>query len=372
MAQWPEFAFHLTTVIYHLMPWLINVKAGFGFLELEMRKRVVQHNAALKRAGVLVHYEEVARKLGLNPQPLLRKVGLTSQMLSAPTNMIPMDSTVALLDLTSQASGCNTVGLMMAEARELADFGPISLLLVQQPSMRGVLYTVLQYRHMLNESLGLYIEDAGKTTFIREEIVTAYQGNSCQSSDMAVGVLMLLFRAVLGSQWRPQSVHFTHEAPQDLQIHKRLFKCPLQFESDFNGVVCLSADLDKPNMQADAAMAKYAQSFMDALPKPGHNSVVLDVRRSVYLLLPMGRASIDQVASGLGMNARTLQRRLDEAGVSFKFVLNDVRCELAQRYIDNTSYPMGRVAELLGYSNLSSFTRWFTARFHRAPSSMRI
>jgi len=336
-----------------------------------VRKTVTPPNSALKRAAVLAHYEEVARQLGINPQPLLRKVGLTSQMIAVPTNMIPMDSTVALLDLTARASGCETVGLMMAEARTLSDFGPISLLLVQQPSVRGALYTISQYRHMLNESLGLYIEDAGKTSLIREEILTDYTGNASQSSDMAVGVLMVLFRAILGSQWRPQSVHFTHEAPQDVTIHKRLFKCALHFESDFNGVVCLNADLDRPNMQADAAMAKYAQSFMDALPKPGRSSVVQDVRRSVYLLLPMGRASVDQVASGLGINVRTLQRRLDAAGVSFTDILNDVRRELAQRYIDNTTYPMGRVATMLGYSNLSSFTRWFTAQFDRAPSHQR-
>ena len=336
-----------------------------------MRKKAEQDTATLKRAAVLAHYEEVAKKLGLNPQPLLRQVGLTSQMIAVPTNMIPMDSTIALMDLTSRASGCDTVGLMMAEARTIADFGPISLLLVQQPSVRGALNTISQYRHMLNESLGLYIEDAGKTSLIREEIVTDYPGNASQSSDMAVGVLMVLFRAILGLQWRPQSVHFTHEAPKDLQIHKRLFKCALQFESDFNGVVCLSADLDRPNMHADAAMAKYAQSFMEALPKPGRSSVIQDVRRSVYLLLPMGRASVDQVASGLGVNVRTLQRQLDSAGVSFSDILNEVRRELAQRYIDNTSYSMGRVASLLGYANLSSFTRWFTAQFDRAPSRMR-
>jgi len=336
-----------------------------------MRKKVEQNNSALKRAAVLAHYEEVARKLGLNPQVLLRKVGLTSQMISIPTNMIPMDSTVALMDFTAKASGCDTVGLMMAEARSLADFGPISLLLVQQPSVRAALHTISQYRHILNESLGLYVEDVGKTSLIREEIVTDYPGNASQSSDMAVGVLMVLFRAILGPQWRPQSVHFTHQAPQDLQIYRRLFRCSLQFNSDFNGVVCLSADLDKPNMQADAAMAKYAESFMDALPKPGRSSVVQDVRRSVYLLLPMGRASIEQVASGLGVNARTLQRRLDDAGVSFSTILNDVRRELAQRYIENTTYSMGRVAAMLGYANLSSFTRWFTAQFERAPSRLR-
>src|SRR6218665_3487150 len=101
------------------------------------RNKVVQRSTSLKRAAVLSHYDEVARKLGVNPQPLLRKAGLTKQMLSVPTNMIPMDSTVALLDLTAQASGCDTVGVMIAEARSFADFGPISLLLVQQPTMRG-------------------------------------------------------------------------------------------------------------------------------------------------------------------------------------------------------------------------------------------
>jgi len=336
-----------------------------------MRNQPTPRNTSLKRAAVLSHYDEVARKLGLNPQPLLRKAGLTPQMLSAPTNMIPMDSTVALLDLTAQASGCDTVGLMMAEARTLSDFGPISLLLVQQPSMRGALHTISQYRHVLNEALGLYIEDIGAQTIIREEIVTDYPGNACQSSDMAVGVLMVLFHAILGEQWRPKSAHFTRVAPRDVQIHKRLFKCPLQFDSDFNGLVCLSADLDRPNPQADAAMASYAQSFMDALPRPGGRSIVQDVRRSVYLLLPMGRAGLAQVASGFGMNERTLQRQLDLAGASFSTILNDVRRELAQRYVDHTTYPMGRVAQLLGYSNLSSFTRWFTTQFRHAPSRQR-
>lgn len=328
-------------------------------------------NTLLKRAAVLAHYGEVAQQLGVNPQPLLRQVGLTPQMLAVPTNMIPMDSTVALLDLTAQATGCDTVGLMMAEARTLSDFGPISLLLVQQPNMRAALHTISQYRHVLNESLGLYVEDAGKQTLIREEIVTDYPGNACQSSDMAVGVLLVLFRALLGPQWRPLSAHFTREAPRDLAICKRLFKCVLQFGSDFNGLVCHTADLDRPNGHADPAMAAYAQSFLEALPKPGGRSVAHDVRRSVYLLLPMGRASLEQVATGLGMNERTLQRQLDQSGESFSAILNEVRCQLAQRYIQNTDYPMGRVAELLGYSNLSSFTRWFQAQFHQAPSRSR-
>jgi AraC-like DNA-binding protein len=323
------------------------------------------------RAAVLSHYEEVARALDLNPQPLLRKVGLTRGILSTPTQLIPVDSAVGLLELTAEASGCDTVGLMMAEARLLSDFGPVSLLLMQQHTMRSALDTIAQYRHLLNESLGMHIEDAGKYTLIREEIMTEHPGGARQSTDMAVGVLILIFRAILGPNWRPHSVHFTHPAPQDVQILKRMFRCPLHFDSDFNGLMCPSTDLETANAQADPAMASYAQSFLEAIPKPGQSSFVLDVRRSVYLLLPMGRANVEQVASGLGMNVRTLQRRLDESQASFSDILNAVRCELAQRYVKHTPHAFGRVAELLGYSNTSSFNRWFTAQFGCTPSQMR-
>ena len=285
--------------------------------------------------------------------------------------MIPQESALALLEVSARESGCDTFGLHLAEARVLSDFGPISLLLTHQPSIRMALETIAQYRHLLNESLGMYIEDAGKTTIIREEIMSDYPGGTQQSTDMALGVLMLIFRAILGEHWRPQALHFTHPANSDLQVHRRLFGCALHFNSDFNGAVCLKADMDRPNVRADAAMASYAQSFIEAMPKRGQSSVVQDVRRSVYLLLPMGRASVEQIASGLGMNVRTLQRRLDESGVSFSEVLNEVRSELAQRYITHTQHSLGRVAEQLGYSNLSSFTRWFSAQFGCAPSQMR-
>lgn len=324
------------------------------------------------RAAVLSHYIEVAKRLDLVPQPLLRKVGLTARMLASPTQLIPMRSAFTLLELSAKESGCDTFGLHMAEARVLSDFGPISLLLTHQASVRMALHTINEYRHLLNESLVMHIEDAGKSTLIREDVMTDLPEGAPQSTDMAVGVLMLIFRAILGEHWRPQAVHFTHPACSDLQIYRRLFGCAVHFNSDFNGLSCARHDMDRPNILADAVMGSYARSFIDAIPKRGESSVVLDVRRSVYLLLPMGRASVEQIASGLGANVRTLQRQLDNSGVSFSQILGDVRRELAQRYIAHTTHPMGRVAEQLGYSNLSSFTRWFTLQFGCAPSEMRL
>lgn len=323
------------------------------------------------RAAVLSHYEAISRSLGLNPLTFLHEVGLNPSVLSNSAQRIPVGAAVTLLEKSAEKTACVTFGLQMAEARLLSDFGPISLLLTHQPSLRAALNTIVQYRHLLNESLAMHMEDIGKTTLIREEVVTGDARPSRQSTELAVGTLLLIFRAMLGPQWHPRTVHFTHSAPPDLKIHRRVLGCPVEFDAEFNGLVCLSADLDRPNTQADSGMASYAQSFIEAIPHQGQSSIVLDVRKSIYLLLPMGRASVEQIAQGLGMNVRTLQRRLDVHSVAFSTLINDVRSELAQRYIVNKSYSLGRIAEQLGYSNLSSFTRWFTTQFGATPSAMR-
>jgi AraC-like DNA-binding protein len=336
-----------------------------------MSKQGSPHAGTQVRAAVLSHYFEVAAKLGLNPQSLLRKVGLNRSLIATPVQHIPVTAVIDLLEDSAEASACSTFGLLMAEARQLSDFGPISLLLSHQQSLRDALSTIMQYRHLLNESLAMHIEDTGKMTIIREEIVTESPRPARQATELAVGVLLLIFRAMLGPQWHPQSVHFIHEAPAELQVHRRVFRCDVQFGSDFNGVVCATTDLDRPNTQANAVMARYAHSFIDALPRAGQSSIVLEVRKSIYLLLPMGRASVEQIAQGLGMNVRTLQRRLDESGASFSDLINGVRRELAQRYIANTGYSLGRIAEQLGYTNPSSFTRWFIAQFNTTPTDLR-
>lgn len=323
------------------------------------------------RAAVLSQYFDVAARLGLNPQTLLRKVGLSRALIAAPAQHIPVTAVVDLLEDSARVSGCSTFGLQMAEARQLSDFGPISLLLSHQPTLRASLRTIMEYRHLLNESLAMYIEEAGRLTLVREEVVVEGRTATRQATELAVGVLLLIFRTVLGSNWHPQAVHFTHAPADDLQVYRRLFRCPVHFDSQFNGLASLTADLDRPNTQADAVLARYAQSFLDALPRQGQASLLMEVRKSIYLLLPMGRASVEQIAQGLGMNVRTLQRRLDDSGDNFSDLINGVRCELAQRYIANTNYSLGRIAEQLGYSNQSSFTRWFLSQFQCTPTAMR-
>jgi AraC-like DNA-binding protein len=73
----------------------------------------------------------------------------------------------------------------------------------------------------------------------------------------------------------------------------------------------------------------------------------------------------------VGLSARTLHRRLAEAGTSFEKLLDETRRELAAEYVRRTDYSVGEVAYLLGFAETSSFNRAFRRWTGKSPSEFR-
>jgi len=323
------------------------------------------------RSSSMGGYFDVARRLGLNPFELVEQVGIDATALTNPEDRIPVAAACQLLELTAEKASCPTFGLQMAETRSQFGTGLINVLLTHKRTLREVLLAAVEYRHLLNEALGVYVETAGETVTIREEIVAEPGTPTNQAIELAVGVLARHSSALLGAHWKPRAVHFSHRGPEDRSFHRRFFGCPLVFDSDFNGFVCASADLDYPNPSADPELVRYAESLVDPLNITGVDSTALEVRKAIYLLLPIERATVEVVARHLRLSVRTMQRHLESAGCSFSDLVEEVRRDLAVRYMSNPGYPVGRVAALLGYMQQGSFTVWFTSRFGMTPRAWR-
>lgn len=325
----------------------------------------------LAHTAVLKNYVDLTLQLEANPYHLLSDVGLCASQLNNSKYRIPVDKAITLLEESARITGCESFGLRMAEQRLLSDFGELSLLLSYQHTLRDALQTIVRYRNLLNDALAIYVEEVDNTVIIREEVVSSITRYSRQSIELALGIMHRFCAAMLPQKWKPLSIHFTHSAPKDLTVHRRLFGCKLEFGSEFNGIVCTTAELNTANPQANIAMADHAQRYVDILQNNGESSLIFEIRKSIYLLLPMGRATIDQVAHTHGMNVRTLQRRLEVYQTSFSDLVNTVRRELVFRYLNNFNYSLSQVSDILGYSTPSSFTRWFINQFGIAPNIWR-
>ena len=333
-------------------------------LPLDRRGRVVIQ----VRAAALTNYFEVARFVGLDPYEMLRRAGINPLALNDPDNLLPARNVGDLLQDSAVEADCQHFGLLLAETRSTASLGPISLLLSHQGTARDVLNALVRYQGVLNEIIVLAVEEDGDETILRAGLSAAYRP---QSIELLLGVTCRTISELVGGRWHPDCAHFIHPAPDDLSVHRRVFQCPLIFDSDFNGLVCSTASLDAPNPSAESVMARHAQRYLEMLVPDAIGSVTERARRTLYLLLPAGRATLEHLARNLDLHPRTLQRTLEKEGRTFATLLNEVRRALALRYLSSSTHSITLIAHMTGYATPSSFTRWFAAEFGMAPAQWR-
>jgi AraC-like DNA-binding protein len=322
------------------------------------------------RAASLTNYAGVARFVGLDPERMLRCAGIDPAALADPDVMISRKATAELLEASARESGCESFGLLMAECRTLPDFGALGLLLTHQQTARGVVEALVDYQGLLSGAHAVAFEEQDGTAIIRTEF--AGRIGSRQAIDLLMGTVCRTVSEVVSGRWHPESAHFVRPAPPDLSIHRRIFQCALVFDAAFNGLVCASAALDAPNPAAESVLALHARRYLDMLlPDPAEGSITERARRAVYLMLPAGRGTLEQVADNLGLHPRTLQRQLEKEGQTFASLLNAVRRELALRYLSSSAHNVTAIAHMTGYSSPSAFTRWFAAEFGMSPAAWR-
>jgi AraC-like DNA-binding protein len=326
----------------------------------------------LVRAASLTGYVELAGILQINPYPLLRAVGLPRACLSDPDMKISADAARQLLEDSAELSEEESFGLRLAEHRSLSNLGPLALIVREGPTPRKALEALVKYIRLHNEALNPRLDVEDGIVTVRPELRFERPVPARQAVELCVGVLGRTLRTFLGDSWRPRAVCFTHGAPRDLSVHKRIFGSNLEFGRDFNGLVCNEETLDQRLPHSDQLMARYARQYLDALLINRRLTMSDRVRELLWIRVPSGSYSLDAMAKQLGVSRRTIERHLKQDGTSFSAVLNQVRAEMVRQYVEGADRPLYVIAELMGFSALSAFSRWFRDEFGCSASEWRV
>lgn len=317
----------------------------------------------MHRSSCLTNYVELAQALHISPLEQLRWVNISSACLTNPDAKIPTSAFFQLLENSTHAAGVENFGLRLAEGRRPSNLGPLAVVLKSQPTMRKALEALCKYSYLQAETAKFFFEEVDGVLIIREELMPDHPEPMRQALELSIGVLYRTLQALLGNGWRPSVVHFRHAPPRDLSVHLRAFDARLQFNSNFDGIVCRAAEMDATLPGYDPETARYLQKLLDAIDTLPAQSVTDKVQELVQVLLPTGRCSVEVVAQHLGLDRRTLHRHLQKDGQSFSDISERVRSDLAIKYLSTYNRPLKELAELLGFSEPSAFSRWFTRRF---------
>jgi AraC-like DNA-binding protein len=327
--------------------------------------------AILHRAAILTGYADVARSLGLDPYPLLKGVGLHRLDLTDADALIPVAAVLELLERSASAAQVEDFGLRMAARRSLAHLGPIGLVAREEPILRDAIRLFERHFRLRTEMLILNLEEHDDVASLETRILFGTKGTTRQVIELIVGIVFRTLKVLAGDGWAPVSVHFAHPAPLRRTTHGSFFRSPQHFGSTFDGLLLRTRDLSSPIATADPVMARYIRRYLDEIINQPAIMIDAMVRQLVFTLLPSGRCTSDLLAGHMGIDRRTLSRRLSRLGTSFSDIQNGVRVELAQRHIRSEGRTLTETSQLLGFADLPTFSRWFRAQFGVSASQWR-
>ncbi len=173
-----------------------------------------------------------------------------------------------------------------------------------------------------------------------------------------------------------RSVHFQHAPPSDPALVERyieMFGCPVYFDQAENRIILPASVLDLPLPSADPALHEVLKMHAKKVLEERKNDVSLAnlARSRLHQLINQGTASKENLADALHMSGRTLQRKLQEAGTSYRELFDELRLERARMLLRDSSITVQQVAEHAGFDEHNSFTRWFRQQTGAAPSEYR-
>ncbi|WP_036049298.1 AraC family transcriptional regulator [Bradyrhizobium sp. Tv2a-2] len=327
--------------------------------------------ANLLRAAILTGYAEVAQSLGLDPYRVMKSVGLHRLDLSDADTLIPVAAVLELLERSAAAANVDDFGLRMAARRSLAHLGPVGLVAREEPTLRDAIRLFERHFRLRTEMLILNLEEDDDVASLAVRIMFATRGSTRQVIELIVGIVFRTLKALAGDKWGPESVHFSHPPPLRRTTHGTFFRCRPHFASTFDGLLLRPRDLSAPIATADPVMAHYVRRYLEEVITQPTIMIDATVRQLVFTLLPSGRCTSELLAGHLGIDRRTLSRRLAARGTSFSEIQNGVRIELAQRHIKTEGRTLAETSHLLGFTGLPAFSRWFRVQFGKSASEWR-
>jgi AraC-like DNA-binding protein len=324
------------------------------------------------RSASLAEFSTVAASLGLDARAMVTAIGLPIRCLSDPDLRIPAIAVQTLLEEAAARANVDDVGIRLAEKNGLSTLGPLGLLMREQPTLRDAIAALNQYHDLHTSALSVRIEDESDIAIIKPVLDVGGIEVKRQVNELALGALYRIVRVLLGDSRKPHSVCLMRSVPVNRDVYRRVFDTQVQFDADFDGIVCNTTMLDAPMPRTDPIMARYVKSYVESIASSRSTSASRKVRELLYVMIPSGRCSAAEVAKELGVDRRTLHRHLIREGETFSRILTSTRIEMAKRLLENRDRPLTSVAEMLGFSALSAFMRWFRTHFGCTATAWRL
>ena len=308
---------------------------------------------------------------GVSSVAALRGVGLSPDELRSPATLVSVTQVVVAYRNALRLSHDQNFAFRSGLRTHVSSYGMYGFAILSSMDFRKTMQFAVRYHSLATPLVKLRFAEEGRRAAWTIE-PRPHPGIDAALYrfivEIQLGIIVSLHRDVMGPSFHPVSLDVTFEPPRpDFQ---KAFGCPVAFRQPANRIWFDAAWLDGAPGFGNEVTYSSVLALCDDLHDRLQNWVGVAGKVRGFLLARLGRnVSLEEVAAHLEIPERTLRRRLREEGTSFRGIADQLRAEVAVKYLRDTQMTIDDIASALGFSETANFRHAFRRWKSASPRS---
>ena len=315
---------------------------------------------------------DLTQEMGFDPQTWLHAAAIAPQQLVGPTLEISPARYVALVRSAVLLTHEPALGLLLGRRLRMNTHGTLAFALMNSSSLRQAIQLLQRFLPLRTNLLTVHFDEGGTPARLSFRAAATLDTAELLILETVMLAVRNVFDYLAPGAQTVQAVEFAAPATPYHTLAQELFACPVHYNAATSALCLNPQSLDTPLSSADAqaleSAAAMCQAELDAITE--RESLTGRIQHS---LLGAGGAppSLQASARMLHMAPRTLHRRLEAEGTSYRAIVDQIRHRLALQHLKNSSISLQEIAYRLGYTDQANFRRAFKRWEGVAPSALR-
>ena len=308
--------------------------------------------------------------MGIDPQLVLAYAKLPADLYNQKQASITASEYFRLWLAVDKASGEIDLPLVLAKSMTAESFDAPIFASICSPNLNVALARLRQYKPLI----GPMLLDLKHCSLATKVSISCYDYHEDLPLSFSLSELVFftqLARLATREKITPLTVTLP-ELPDNLADYEAYFGCRLTTAKHVS-IHFKTEDANKPFLTQNLVMWDFFEDKLNQkLANLDADANTVERTRAVLLeSLPSGKYSIEDIANKLAMSKRTLQRKLTAEAETYQSVLQSVRSELADHYLKSSQMALGEISFLLGFNEVNSFIRAYSAWKGISPGHYR-
>lgn len=322
-------------------------------------------------ASWLLAVTKAVDSYGVDSKELMANAGISIDNLTSPNERVPVAKMTVFWQLAVEATGDDAIGLKVANYVQPTTLNALGLSLYSSLSLMDAWQRAAQFYKIVSDVLEVTIEEFEQNAALCFSKV-AGQDFAPEAIDAFMATAVHLTSAVSSGLLVPQKIELQRPPHNNKQGYSEFFPCPVIYNASCNRLHYKKEQLNVRFDFANETLAKHHDELLaEQLTQLESGALQQKVIQQIYLAMAEGEPNRNTIAAELHMSSRSLQRKLEQHGVTFSELVIEVRKGMATKLLKRQELSITDVASQLGFADPSNFSRAFKKWFGVTPKEFR-